>query len=149
MSQNVPFTPLIIDGEFRPASNGNTLDVHNPFSGNVVGRSAAATSQDCKDAIEAAARAFTTWGETHMYQRRDILIKAADILDSEAMRQQIMTGMREETAAIDDILLVNLKMASDSVRDIAGMIQLLKGETFPSLTHGGHVIAQRKPVGVM
>ena len=84
-----------------------------------------------------------------MYQRRDILIKAADILDSEAMRQQIMTGMREETAAIDDILLVNLKMASDSVRDIAGMIQLLKGETFPSLTHGGHVIAQRKPVGVM
>ena len=149
MSQDVPFTPLLIDGEFRPASNGATFDVRNPFSGEVVGRSAAATSQDCKDAIEAAARAFTTWGEAHMYQRRDVLIKAADILDSDAVKEKIITSVREETAAIDPMLFFNLKAASDSMRDIAGMIQLLRGETFPSLRNGGHVIAQRKPVGVV
>ena len=84
-----------------------------------------------------------------MYQRRDVLIKAADILDSDAVKEKIITSVREETAAIDPMLFFNLKAASDSMRDIAGMIQLLRGETFPSLRNGGHVIAQRKPVGVV
>jgi len=94
-----PFIPLYIDGQWRPSSKNETFEVHNPQSNKVVGISASASSQDCKDAVEAAARAFTTWEHVSLPQRRDIFIKAADIL-RDKYRDNVLAAVADEIAAL-------------------------------------------------
>ncbi len=97
-----PLTKLFINGEYRPSSSSPpTFEVLNPFSHHVVGLCSTASSQDCRDAIEAAHNAFASWENTTPWQRRDILLKAADLIATEKYKQLLITSQREETAATD------------------------------------------------
>ncbi|KAJ7148632.1 Aldehyde/histidinol dehydrogenase [Mycena crocata] len=91
-----PFTPLFIDGKEVPASDGATFEVHNTSVG-LVGTSASASSADCNAAVEAAGRAFKTWEKTTPYARRDIFLKAAELVESDRWRELIVKTLIEET----------------------------------------------------
>lgn len=145
-----PFTPLLVNGQFRPASSGKTFEVHNPYSGELVGTAASATSQDCQDAIEAAGKAFQTWEKTPLALRRDILLKAADILVTDKYRKKVQEAIRDETATIDPLLqALSIDISGSILKDTAGLISKLKGESFPSDMPGAYVIGQRRAMGVM
>ncbi|KAI0630581.1 aldehyde dehydrogenase [Trametes polyzona] len=141
----LPFTPLYIDGEWRPASTGATFDVRNPTSGNVVGTAAAASADDCLAAVRVATEAYKTWERSPLPVRRDILIKASDILATK--RDQIVKAMREETAGTEDWLWVNYDWCIDQFREIASVTTQLKGQTAPSVFPGGHAFTQRRGIG--
>lgn len=142
---SLPFTPLYIDGEWRPSSTGATFDVHNPTSGNIVGTAAAASAEDCAAAVQAAGRAFKTWERSSLSQRRDLLIKASDILATK--REQIMTSFREETAGTEDWLWVNCDWCVEQLRDMAASTMLLRGSTGPSIIPGAQTFIQRRAIG--
>ncbi|KAI0073259.1 aldehyde dehydrogenase [Panus rudis PR-1116 ss-1] len=149
MGSELPFTPLLINGQFRAASSNLKFEIRNPYSTDVVGYAASATSQDCKDAIEAAGRAFTSWEKTPFTQRRDIFLKAADLIESDKYKEKIQRAVREETAATPIMDLFNITNSARNLRDIAGLVSQLKGETFPSDIPGGYVVAQRRAIGVI
>lgn len=144
-----PFTALLIDGEFRPSLSDKGFEIRNPYSGLIVGHAASATSEDCKDAIETAGVAFTTWEHSSFEQRRNIFLKAADLLETERYKEKITNALRDETATADHMLYFNHVSPASALRDAAGMVNELKGETFPSHLPGGHVVAQRRAMGVM
>ncbi|CAL1715241.1 unnamed protein product [Somion occarium] len=149
-TENLPFTSLLIDGQLRAASDGQVFETRNSYTGNVVGRAASATSQDCKDAIEAAGRAFDKWEQTPLSQRRDILLKAADLILTDEYKDKIRAALKDETSAVDPVLdFFNVPLAASWIRDAAGLAMQMKGETFPSDIPGGHVIAQRRAIGVI
>jgi acyl-CoA reductase-like NAD-dependent aldehyde dehydrogenase len=54
---------LLIGGELRGASDGGTVPIENPATGEEAGRAPDATDADVQDAIAAARRAFdeTSW----------------------------------------------------------------------------------------
>ena len=145
----VPFTGLFIDGEWRPASTGATFDVVNPATSKVVGTSASASADDCVAAIEAAGRAFRTWEHSPLPVRRDVFLRAADLLATEKYRQKVAVATKEELASGADMFLMNHTVQINHLRNFAAAIQLLKGETFPSVVPGGQVFAQRRALGVM
>ncbi|KAF8156920.1 Aldehyde/histidinol dehydrogenase [Crassisporium funariophilum] len=145
-----PLTQLYIDGQFVPSSNGATFEVRNPYSGQVVGHSSSASSSDCKAAIEAAAKAFKTWESTSMNQRRDIFLKAADLVKTEKYVTKIMASVQEETSAAEYWGTFTWIGTSNFLRTQAGMLDQLKGETFPSGSiPGAQVVAQRRAMGVI
>ncbi|KAI0927689.1 hypothetical protein AcV5_008162 [Taiwanofungus camphoratus] len=146
---SVPFTSLFIDGQHRPASTAASYEVRNPYTHAIVGHAAAASSQDCKDAIEAAQRAFVTWEHTPVSAKRDVFLKAADLLGTEKYREKVKTAMQEETAAIDSFVAFNFVVTTNNLRTTAGLATQLKGETFPSGVSGGQVVAQRRAMGVI
>ncbi|THH32023.1 hypothetical protein EUX98_g2168 [Antrodiella citrinella] len=146
---SAPFTSLLIDGEFRPSLDDKSFEVYNPYSGQVVGHAASATSQDCKDAIESAGKAFVTWEHTTFDQRRDIFLKAADLLETDQYKEKIVKSIQEETAASDVMLPFNIQVAASMLRYAAGSVGQLKGETFPSAIPGGFAMTQRKAMGVI
>ncbi|KAF9027188.1 Aldedh-domain-containing protein, partial [Hymenopellis radicata] len=78
-----PFTPLFLNGHRVSSSTNATFDVLNPFSKEVVGRSAAASADDCRSAIESAAAAFKTWEKTPLKERQDVVLRVADLLETE------------------------------------------------------------------
>ncbi|KIM85571.1 hypothetical protein PILCRDRAFT_816768 [Piloderma croceum F 1598] len=143
----MPFTPLYIDGQWRPSSTDETFEVRNPQSNKVVGTSASASSQDCKDAVEAAARAFTTWEHVGLSQRRDIFIKAADIL-RDKYRDKVSAAVADELA-ITSWVHIDLMSSDRNLRFTASSVNELNGEAVPSFLPGAHTFVQKRPHGVI
>lgn len=73
---------LLINGADRAASGGRTYDRIDPFTEKLASRAAAAGLEDVAAAVDAASAAFGAWSKTGPGQRRAILMKAADIMDS-------------------------------------------------------------------
>lgn len=79
-STNAPFSsPFItdkafIDGKWVKASK-NTFEVTNPDTGEVIGKAPNCTDKDANVAIQAAARAFTSWSTTPAKYRAELLRK--------------------------------------------------------------------------
>ncbi|MEJ5086474.1 NAD-dependent succinate-semialdehyde dehydrogenase [Brucella pseudogrignonensis] len=70
---------LFIDGTWRDGSSGETVDVLNPATNDVIGHIAKATTADLDDALAAAERGFEIWRKVSAFDRYKMLRKAADI----------------------------------------------------------------------
>ena len=146
---DVRFTPLIIDGERRPASTGVTFPVRSPHTGALASTSAAASSEDCREAIDSAQRAFPAWEATSFAMRRDIMLRAAETIQSEAWQKKVEPVMLAEVAAPRAHVLFNCVASVSILKSVATLVNELKGETLPSITPGGHVFVQRRALGVV
>jgi len=71
---------LYIGGEWRAASDGGTLDVHDPATGEAVKRIASATVVDGIAALDAASEAFPDWASTPVRERAELLRRAFDLV---------------------------------------------------------------------
>ena len=72
---------LLINGEWRDASDGGTYDVFDPATGKVLATLASATSEDALAALDAADAAQRQWALTAPRVRADILRRAFDIIN--------------------------------------------------------------------
>lgn len=99
------------------------------------------------DAVEAAHRAFSTWGTTPAPARGDILRKAADLL--EARVETVARDLaREEGKALFEAT-GETKRAVAILRYYAGQTLEPDGETYPSASPITLLFARREPVGVV
>ncbi len=73
---------FLINGAESGAASGATYERHDPFTGKLATRAAAAGVADANAAVEAAATAFKTWSKTGPGERRALLMKAADVMAS-------------------------------------------------------------------
>jgi len=80
MTNEYPNTNLYIDGKWRPAVGGETLDVINPANEEIIGQVARARQADLDEALEAAQRGFKIWKKVSPLERYKIMRKAADLL---------------------------------------------------------------------
>ncbi|KAJ7056218.1 Aldehyde/histidinol dehydrogenase [Mycena amicta] len=145
-----PFTPLFIDGKHVSASNGATFDVLNVSTKAVVGTSASASSTDCTAAVEAAARAFKTWEHTTPYYRRDILLKTADLLATEAWRKRIVETEMEETNCSVGWATQGYAGTVGLLRTVASYANDLVGKSFMSHTVPGmQCVMEQRAMGVI
>ena len=88
---------LLINNTEMPATGDAVFERHNPISGEVATRAAAATGEDALKAADAAAAAFPGWSHTAPGERRKILWAAGDAL--EAKIDQFIEAMGAETGA--------------------------------------------------
>ncbi|TFK31023.1 aldehyde dehydrogenase domain-containing protein, partial [Crucibulum laeve] len=143
-------TPLIIGGQPTSASDGETFEIRNPYSNEVVGTASSASSTDCKAAVDAAAEAFKTWEHTSPNERRDIFLKVAELVATDKYKQKIISTHEEETAAAPYWSFINWVPSANTLKTLAGSVNLLKAEIFPSGSiPGAQVIAQRRAMGVI
>jgi succinate-semialdehyde dehydrogenase/glutarate-semialdehyde dehydrogenase len=80
-----PDTRLFIDGKWRDAGDGRTLAVHNPATGEEIGRVARANRADLDAALEAASRGFELWRDFTPAARSKIMRKAAALMRERAV----------------------------------------------------------------
>jgi acyl-CoA reductase-like NAD-dependent aldehyde dehydrogenase len=142
------FTPLLINGERRAASDGRTFEVYNPADNQVVGTAASASSSDCIAAIDAAATAHPEWESTPVTTRASILLNVASEL--EKLKSEVIETLNAETATTSAWAEGNLMGALHTLRTAAGMSTELIGRAYPSaLAPGGQVIEQKRALGVV
>ncbi|MGZ2485103.1 acyl-CoA reductase-like NAD-dependent aldehyde dehydrogenase [Rhizobium pisi] len=137
---------LLINGVDRPAASGRTYDRVDPFTGELASRAAAAGSDDVTAAIDAASAAFPAWSKTGPSQRRAILMKAADIMDSKV--SEFTRLMIEETGATAPWAGFNVMFAANILREAGAMTTQIAGEIIPSDKPGTLAMGVRQAAGV-
>lgn len=145
----LPYTPLFINGEQRPASTAARYEVRNPYSHAIVGYAAAASVKDCHDAVEAAARTFVEWERSPWGVRRDIFLKAANLLATESFKTKVKDALKDEIAASDATVALNFGASIKDLHEAAASVNNLKGEAYQSSIPGGQVMTQKRAMGVV
>jgi succinate-semialdehyde dehydrogenase/glutarate-semialdehyde dehydrogenase len=79
-----PNTQLFINGQWQDAQDGRTLAVHNPATGQEIGRVAHAGRADLDRALEAAQKGFETWRDMPPAERSKIMRRAAALMRERA-----------------------------------------------------------------
>ena len=69
-----------IDNDFRPTTQGKWLDNISPHTGKVYSQVTASTDEDAIQAIESAAKAFSSWRKTSQDDRIQLVRKLSQLL---------------------------------------------------------------------
>jgi len=77
---SVRHTDLYIDGGWRPASDGQRIDVTDPATAEVIATVASASVPDALKAVEAADRAFRPWAARPPRERAEMLRKTFELM---------------------------------------------------------------------
>ena len=80
MSDAYPNTELHINGTWTAAAGGETLDVINPATEDVIGSVAHARIADLDAALAAAESGFRVWKEVSAMERYNVMRKAANLV---------------------------------------------------------------------
>lgn len=136
----------IIGGKKVGAASGATFDRIDPFTGEVASRAPASTIDDVKAAVAAAQAAFPAWSQTGPGQRRTLLLKAADIMDSKA--GEFIQLMIAETGGTAPWGGFNTMLAANILREAAAMTTQIQGEIIPSNKPGTLSMGVRQAAGV-
>jgi vanillin dehydrogenase len=138
---------LFIDGEWQDALDNRTFEKTNPFTGEIISRFSSAGRKDAARAIDAASAAFPAWSATPPGMRRNLFLKAADIL--ERRQTEIARSMAEETGGTFGWGMFNCFFTAGLLREAASQAYGLIGEIIPSDLPDTMAMAIRQPVGVV
>ena len=138
---------MLIAGKPVSASNGATFERRNPLSETVATRAPAATPDDARAAVDAAARAFGPWSALGPGARRALLMKAAHEL--EARSAAFADTMAAETGASRLWAGFNVHLAAGMLIEAAALTTQVSGEVIPSDTPGSLAMGLRVPAGVV
>ena len=138
---------MLIGGAPRAASNGATFERRNPLDQSVATRAPAATVEDAKAAVDAAAKAFPAWAAMIPGERRALLMKAAHAL--EAKGEAFAAAMAAETGASGIWAGFNVHLAAGMLLEAASITTQISGEVIPSNVPGNLALAVRQPAGVV
>jgi salicylaldehyde dehydrogenase len=140
-------TTLIIDNEHVAASSGASYALLSPTSGATVTSAAAASVDDALRAADSAALAFKSWSLTGPTERRRILLKAANVLESKTA--EFIGVMAQEVGASQLWSGFNVMLAANLFREAAALVTQIQGETIPTDKPGALSMTVRQPVGVV
>jgi len=138
---------LLIGGESVPASSGKLADDVSPWDGAIYARVAAGTPADITRAADAAQAAFPGWAALGAFERREIFLKAADIVARRA--DEAIVALARETGASLLFSQFNLEYCIEVLREAAAATTRPMGELLPTSIPGAYSIAQRVPLGVV
>ncbi|MGA3292406.1 MAG: aldehyde dehydrogenase [Candidatus Acidiferrales bacterium] len=138
---------LFINGEWTGALDGKTYDKKNPFNGQTASHVAAGKREDARRAIDAASAAFPAWSTTAPGVRRNLFLKAADVL--ERRMPEIAKIMAAETGQTFGWGMFNCIYTVGILREAAAQAYGLIGEVIPTDLPDTTAMAIRQPVGVV
>ena len=137
---------LLIDGADVKSRSKATFERKDPVTGKVTTIAEAGSVEDVNAACDAAAAAFPKWSETGPTERRMLLLKAADLLQSKS--DEFIRLMLEETGATGPWSGFNVMFAAKILREAASMTTMIHGEVIPSDKPGCLSMGIRQAAGV-
>ncbi|QXE38997.1 gamma-aminobutyraldehyde dehydrogenase [Streptomyces sp. GMY02] len=136
-----------INGEFRDAADGRTIEVVNPATGEAYATSPLSGQADVDAAMEAAAAAFPGWRDTTPAERQRVLLKIADAVEERA--EELIAAESENTGKPLELTRTEeIPPMVDQIRFFAGAARLLEGRSAGEYMEGFTSMVRREPVGV-
>ncbi len=137
-----------IDGEFVDAAEGQTEEVLNPATGEVIAEMQLSGEEDVNRAAAAARRAFPGWAATTPGERAAALLKLADLLEEHAEELADLEAAdagKPRSAFLED----EMPFLCDNLRFFAGAGRNLEGKSSGEYVENRTSLIRREPVGVV
>ena len=135
-----------IDGQWRDADSGETIDVTNPANGEVIGTIPKMGANETNQAIEAARIAQIEWRDTLAKERAVILRRWFDLMiENQDDLAQIMTLEQGKPLAEAKGEIV---YAASFLEWFAEEAKRANGETIPQHQKDKRIVVIKQPVGV-
>ena len=139
---------LLINGQWRNATSGESFEVLNPATETVMGTAARATAPDVDAAVSAAREGFTLWSALAPRERELALLKTANLLDSRG-EDELLDTLIDESGSTITKARNEIRYSADLLRTAAGESRRLYGDTFPNDNPQRLSMVFREPVGVI
>src|SRR5512141_1054103 len=139
---------LLINNEWRAAASGDTMDVVNPATEEVIAKVASAGGADLDDAVHAARSALDgPWGQMSARERGRLVRRLGDRLleraDEVARLETLHNGK-----PISESRHIEIPAAAECFEYFGGWSDKVMGETIP--VKGNHLTyTLREPLGVV
>ncbi|HEX2193947.1 MAG TPA: gamma-aminobutyraldehyde dehydrogenase [Candidatus Limnocylindria bacterium] len=138
---------MFINGDLSDAAGGETTDVVNPASEEVIAQVPRGDESDVDRAVEAAREAFEAWSLTTPAERSTMLHKLADAIERDAETlsslEQQNVGKPKGTADFD------VEFTIDNVRFFAGAARVVEGKAAGEYVNTHTSMIRREPAGVV
>jgi 1-pyrroline dehydrogenase len=146
MSTTVTKHQNLIGGEWVDSS-GETMEVVNPATGEIIAEVPAATAEDVDRAVQAAKKALVEWRETTPGERGEMLLKLADAIDEHAdeLAELESRNVGKPLSYAKD----ELPVCADNFRFFAGAARVLEGKAAGEYMRGYTSWLRREPIGVV
>jgi acyl-CoA reductase-like NAD-dependent aldehyde dehydrogenase len=137
---------LLIGGKSITGQANRIFSRIDPVKGTVATSAVAADSVDVNSAANAASSAFPAWSATGPSRRRELLLRAADVLLGH--QQEFADRMISETGATAGWAGFNVAFGASILREAASMTSQISGKIIPSDIPDAFAMAIRQPIGV-
>jgi aminobutyraldehyde dehydrogenase len=147
MSVAVTQQKMFVDGAFVDALSGETMEVLNPATGEVIAEVPKAGEDDVDRAVAAAEQAWASWRDKTPKDRMELLLKLADVIDEHAeelARLESLNVGKPWWVAVDEPPVM-----SDNLRFFAGAARNLEGKSAAEYVEGYTSMIRREPLGVV
>ncbi|WP_333849527.1 aminobutyraldehyde dehydrogenase [Leclercia sp.] len=140
-------TQLLINGELVNGE-GEKQPVYNPATGEVLLEIAEASVAQIDAAVQAADRAFASWGRTTPKSRAECLLKLADTIEAHA---DTLARLESQNCGkpLHCVLGDEIPAIADVFRFFAGAARTLHGSAAGEYLEGHTSLIRRDPVGVV
>ncbi|KZM24943.1 oxidoreductase [Ascochyta rabiei] len=138
--------PLLING--KEVVTKTTFPITSPSSHKEIWQASSASLEDAKNATSAAQAAFPAWAKMKPAAKRDIFMKAADMIDSR--KDELARYMQVETGAAEAFSTgFNVPKCADMLRDVAGRMITIMGHIPICEADGTAALVVKEPLGVV
>ncbi len=147
MSVAVTHHKMFIGGEFVDSSSGETMEVLNPSTGEVMAEVPRGTADDVERAVDAAKQAWDGWRDKTPKDRMELLLKLADVIDENAeelARLESRNVGKPWWVAVDEPGIM-----ADNLRFFAGAARNLEGKAAAEYVEGYTSMTRREPLGIV
>jgi 1-pyrroline dehydrogenase len=147
VSVSVTQTKQFIGGEWVEASSGETMEVLNPATGDVIAEVPRSSAEDVERAVAAAKTAWDEWRFKTPKDRMELLLMLADAIDEHAdelARLELLNVGKPWWVAKDEPPVM-----SDNLRFFAGAARNLEGKSAGEYVEGYTSMIRREPLGIV
>lgn len=147
MSVAVTSYKNFVGGEWVEAVEGETMEVLNPATGEVIAEVPKGSEKDVERAVEAAKKALPGWLEKTPKDRMELLLKLADVIEEHAeelVRLESLNVGKPLSVAREEI-----PFWTDNLRFFAGAARNLEGKAAAEYVEGYTSIVRREPLGIV
>ncbi len=136
-----------INGNWVDADSGETFDVKNPATGEVIGTVPMCGAAETKRAIDAANEAFKTFKKTSVVERVNMLRRLHDLIleNDEALAQLLSEEQGKPIAEARG----EVRFSASYVMWFAEEARRVYGDTVPSPWADRRIMVTKEPVGVV
>lgn len=137
---------MLIDGQWVQAENGQTIEVRNPATGELVARVPNGGERETQRAVAAAARAMKSWRKTLPKERSKVLRKLFDLmLENIDDLATIMTAEQGKPLVESRGEII---YAAGFIEWFAEEAKRIYGDIIPHNVEGRQILVQKAPIGV-
>ena len=138
---------MFINGDWTDAAGGETTQVINPATEEVIAEVPKGGEADVDRAVEAARAAFESWSLTTPAERSTALYKFADVIsDNAAELSSLESANVGKPKGVADF---DLEFTIDNVRFFAGAARVVEGKAAGEYVSTHTSMIRREPVGVV